>query len=313
MNFDELDCLLSPPQNPDVEKLAFAMIAPAFLGQFSENVTPGKLRSAFKQLGFSGMVEVALFADILTLKEAVEFDRNIHTDSDFLLTSCCCPIWISMLRKMHPDLMSHVPASVSPMVACGRVIKKLHPDAITVFIGPCIAKKTEAKEPDIADAVDHVLTFQEMQEIFDKADIHPESCPESDKDHSSRAGRIYAHTGGVSEAVQRTVEQLSPHRKITIKPRQADGVPACRAMIEEIKSGNLIGNFYEGMGCFGGCIGGPKAILDKKLGRKNVENYGNDATYATPLENPYVMELLHRIGIETMDELVESALFARHF
>ncbi len=313
MIFEELDCLLHPPKNPNAKQLAFAMIAPAFLGQFNENVTPGKLRSAFKALGFSGMVEVALFADILTLKEAVEFDRNILSDNDFLLTSCCCPIWISMLRKMHPELMSHVPASVSPMVACGRVIKKLHPDAVTVFVGPCIAKKAEAKEADIADAVDHVLTFQEMQEIFNNAKIYPEECPESHKDHSSRAGRIYAHTGGVSEAVQKTVERLNPHRKITIKPRQADGVPACRSMIEEIKSGKLLGNFYEGMGCIGGCVGGPKAVLDKKLGRKNVEAYGNDATYATPLENPYVMELLRRIGIQTMDELVESPLFARHF
>ncbi len=313
MIFEELDCLLNPPQNPQSKQLAFAMIAPAFLGQFSENVTPGKLRNAFKALGFSGMVEVALFADILTLKEAVEFDRHIQSDNDFLLTSCCCPIWISMLRKMHPELMSHVPASVSPMVACGRVIKKIHPDAVTVFVGPCIAKKTEAKEPDISDAVDYVLTFQEMQDIFNKANIRPEDYPESHKDHSSRAGRIYAHTGGVSEAVQKTVEQLNPHRKISIKPRQADGVPACRAMIEEIKSGHLLGNFYEGMGCVGGCVGGPKAILDKKLGRKNVEVYGDAATYATPLENPYVKELLHRIGIHSTDELIQSTLFTRHF
>ena len=96
-----------------------------------------------------------------------------------------------------------------------------------------------------------------MQEIFDKADIHPETCEESDKDHSSRAGRIYAHTGGVSEAVQKTVEQLSPHRKITIKPRQADGVPACRAMIEEIVREVEVGKIYEAtvvkvedFGCF---------------------------------------------------------------
>ena len=113
----------------------------AFLGQFSKEVTPGKLRTAFKQLGFDGMLEVALFADILTLKEALEFDKNILTDTDFQLTSCCCPLWIAMIRKVYNELMPHVPGSVSPMVAAGRTVKHIHHEATTVFIGPCIAKR----------------------------------------------------------------------------------------------------------------------------------------------------------------------------
>ncbi|MFZ2537876.1 MAG: [Fe-Fe] hydrogenase large subunit C-terminal domain-containing protein, partial [Oscillospiraceae bacterium] len=72
----------------------YAMIAPAFFNQYSSDVTPGKLRAAFKKIGFTGMVEVALFADILTLKEALEFDKNIVNEKDYQLTSCCCPIWI---------------------------------------------------------------------------------------------------------------------------------------------------------------------------------------------------------------------------
>jgi len=137
----------------------YAMIAPAFNGQFSMDVTAGKLRTAFKLAGFYGMIEVALFADILTLKEALEFDRSIHTNEDFMLTSCCCPIWVTMIKKIYHELIPHMPPSVSPMVACGRAIKRIHPDAITVFIGPCVAKKAEAREADIADAVDYVLTF----------------------------------------------------------------------------------------------------------------------------------------------------------
>ena len=128
-----------------------------------------------------------------------------------------------MIRKIYRDLMPHVPGAVSPMIACGRVIKKLHPEAVTVFIGPCIAKKSEAREPDLAGAVDYVLTFQEIRDVFEAADIDPALLPESEKDHSSRAGRIYAHTGGVSEAVKSTVEQLNPHRNIAIHTRQADG------------------------------------------------------------------------------------------
>ena len=298
----------------DKEKLAYALVAPAFLGQFSEDVTPGKLRNAFKALGFDGMVEVALFADILTLKEALEFDKNILHDGDYQLTSCCCPVWIAMIRKIYRDLMPHVPGAVSPMIACGRVIKKLHPEAVTVFIGPCIAKKSEAREPDLAGAVDYVLTFQEIQDVFEAADIDPALLPESEKDHSSRAGRIYAHTGGVSEAVKSTVEQLNPHRNIAIHTRQADGVPACRAMIQQLENGEIDGNFFEGMGCVGGCVGGPKAILNREEGRRHVEVYGDDAAYYTPLENPYVMELLHRLGFDTVEDLLhKSDIFTRDF
>lgn len=292
----------------------YAMIAPAFLGQFSEDVTPGKLRNAFKQLGFDGMVEVALFADILTLKEALEFDKNINNETDYQLTSCCCPMWIGMIRKIFHELLPHVPGAVSPMVAAGRTIKKLHPDALTMFIGPCMAKKAEAREKDIADAVDFVLTFQEVNDIFDFANIKPEEMEESEKDHSSRAGRIYAHTGGVSEAVEKTLERLNPNRKIHIKTRQADGVPACREMIKEIQSGEHKANFYEGMGCQGGCVGGPKRMIDPKEGRINVERYGEDATYPTPIDNPYVIELLHQLGFDTVESLLENSdIFARDF
>lgn len=292
----------------------YALVAPAFLGQFSAEVTPGKLRSAFKAIGFDGMMEVALFADILTLKEALEFDRNINTESDFQLTSCCCPMWIAMIRKIYHELMPHVPGAVSPMVAAGRTIKQLHPDAVTIFVGPCVAKKAEAREPDLAGAIDYVLTFQEVQDIFNAAAINPVELEESEKDHSSRAGRIYARTGGVSEAVRSTVERLNPRRAIGVRTRQADGVPACKTMIEALRNGEGHANFFEGMGCVGGCVGGPKAILPKAEGKENVERYGDEAAYATPLDNPYVLELLGRLGFDTVEELLEkSDIFVRKF
>lgn len=293
---------------------AYALIAPAFHGQFSRDVTPGMLRTAFQKLGFTGMVEVALFADILTLKEALEFDRNVNSEGDFQLTSCCCPVWIGMIRKQYPELMEHVPGAVSPMIAAGRAVKLLHPDALTVFIGPCIAKKAEAREPDVAGAVDYVLTFQEMRDIFQAADIRPEEMEESERDHSSRAGRIYAHTGGVSEAVCATVAQLRPERAIQVKAVQADGVPACRALIENIRNGEHSANFLEGMGCPGGCVGGPKVLVDPQTGRENVERYGQMAAYQTPLENPYVPELLRRLGFSSIDDFLEhSEIFVRNF
>ncbi len=292
----------------------YALIAPAFLGQFGEKVTVGRLRAAFKAMGFKGMVEVAVFADILTLKEALEFDANIQEEHDFQLTSCCCPVWIAMIRKIYHQLLPHVPGAVSPMVAAGRVVKQLHPDAMTVFIGPCMAKKAEAREKDIADAVDYVLTFQEVQDMFETADIRPEELGEDEKEHSSRAGRIYARTGGVSEAVRMTVKQLTPNRKIEVKAEQADGVPACREMIERLQRGEIHANFYEGMGCNGGCVGGPKRIIPTDEGRENVNAYSKRAEYKTPLENPFVLELLERLGFHTVEEFLEkSDLLVREF
>lgn len=292
----------------------YILIAPAFLGQFSKEVTPGKLRTAFKKLGFDGMIEVALFADILTLKEALEFEKNIKTESDYQLTSCCCPMWIAMIRKIYHDLMPHVPGAVSPMIACGRTVKLLHPDCTTIFVGPCIAKKSEAREPDLIGAIDYVLTFQEVQNIFEFANINPAEMEDTIKDHSSKAGRIYARTGGVSEAVKSTVERLDPNRKITVHTQQANGVAACKQMINDLLEGKTTANFFEGMGCVGGCVGGPKVIINREEGTKHVNDYGDEATYVTPIDNPYVIDLLKRIGFDTVESLVESSdIFTRTF
>jgi iron only hydrogenase large subunit-like protein len=198
------------------------------------------------------------------------------------------------------------------MIASGRAVKSLHPDALTIFIGPCLAKKKEAKEPDIVDAVDFVLTFQEMQDVFEIMEIDPLKMEESEKDHSSRGGRIYAHTGGVSEAVSSTLERINPKRSISIHTKQAHGVSACKEMINDILEGRITANFYEGMGCVGGCVGGPRALIPHEEGRKNVEGYGNSSPYQTPIDNPYVIELLHRLGFDTIESLLkESDIFTR--
>lgn len=292
----------------------YALVAPAFSGQFGDDVSAGKLRKTLKLLGFAGMIEVALFADILTLKEALEFDHNIKNETDYQLTSCCCPMWIAMIRRIYHQLLPNVPGAVSPMIACGRTVKILYPDAMTVFIGPCLAKKAEAKEIDVADAVDFVLTFQELRDVFEVLKIDPASQEEDNRDHSSRTGIIYARAGGVSEAVKGTLEHLNPDRDITIRVQTADGVPRCKAMINDILAGKSHGNFFEGMGCVGGCVGGPKAIIKKEDGRVKVDEYGNNAQYATPIDNPYVIELLKKLGFTTVEELLENSdIFTRQF
>lgn len=252
----------------------FAIVAPAFIGQFGPEVTPGKMRSAFKRLGFYGMVEVALFADILTLKEALEFDRHVTREEDFMLTSMCCPIWVSMVKRVYRDLVPHISPSVSPMVACGRGIKHLHPGAKVVFVGPCLAKKAEAKEEDIKDAVDAVLTFEEARQIFEAVDIKPEEMKEDPSEHSSTAGRIYARTAGVSKAISETLDRLRPERKIRIRAIQADGVKDCRKMLNEILDGKQEANFLEGMGYPGGCVGGPRVLIDPWRGKSLLNSTG---------------------------------------
>lgn len=292
----------------------YAMIAPAFSGQFSASVTSGKLRSAFKAAGFYGMLEVALFADILTLKEALEFDRTIHNNDDFMLTSCCCPMWVALIKKTYASLIPHVPPSVSPMIACGRSIKRIHPDAVTVFIGPCIAKKAEAKETDINDAVDYVLTFQEAAELFEACGIDPVEMPEDENDHSSAAGRIYAKTGGVSEAVRSTLNKLNPNREIPLTAQRADGIIDCKEMLKQISSGKVHANFIEGMGCKGGCIGGPKRIIEIDEARKHIDDYAKAASCKTPVDNPHVLSLLCRLGFDTLGSLLDGDnMFTRKF
>lgn len=219
-----------------------------------------------------------------------------------------------MIRGIYKELAPHVPGAVSPMIAAGRVVKKLHPDAVTVFIGPCMAKKREAKEEDIKDAVDYVLTFQETAEIFETADLKIEDLEEEKKEHSSKAGRIYARTGGVSQAVKETVNQLDPDKAIKVNAMQADGVPDCKKMIEAVKNGEINANFFEGMGCKGGCVGGPKAMIPSEEGRGYVDSYGEKAEFKTPLENPFVRELLERLGFQNIMDFVENSdLLIRQF
>jgi iron only hydrogenase large subunit-like protein len=295
------------------DRPVYVCIAPAFLSQF-DVVTDGQVRSAFKQLGFMGVVEVSLFADILTLKEALEFDRVIKTEQDYLLTSCCCPMWIQMIRKTHPDLMDHVPKSVSPMIATGRVIKKLVPNAFTVFVGPCLAKKAEAKEEDIKDGIDVVLTFREAKDLFGAARINPDELKTDVREHSSFAGRMYAVTSGVSLAVELTLRKLRPFKPIQVKSVFASGVPECKELIKNLENGSLHANFIEGMGCQGGCVGGPRSLIDKDTAKKKVREYAKKSLYQTPLDNPYVFEMLHLLGIDTVEALLgDQEIFTRRF
>ncbi|GAA0745324.1 [Fe-Fe] hydrogenase large subunit C-terminal domain-containing protein [Clostridium oceanicum] len=280
-----------------------ATVAPAISGQFGDNVTMDKLRTAFKKLGFTDMIEVAFFADMLTLKEAVEFDHLVKNEKDLMITSCCCPMWVGMLKRVYNDLVKNVSPSISPMVASGRVLKKLNPDCKIVFVGPCIAKKAEAKQEDLVGDIDFVLTFSELKSIFESLNLDLENLKEDQSsDYSSRGGRIYARTGGVSEAVKDVVDRLFPEKSIMLKAVQANGVIECKKILEKAQNKELDANFIEGMGCIGGCVGGPKALISKEKGKDKVNEFADKSSVKVSVDSSCMNTILKKIGINSVED-----------
>ncbi|MFW6288021.1 MAG: [Fe-Fe] hydrogenase large subunit C-terminal domain-containing protein [bacterium] len=289
------------------ETRVFAAVAPSIAGQFGDDISMGQLRTGFKLMGFEDMVEVALFADILTIKEAYEFDSLVNSTDDFFLTSCCCPVWINMVERSYPELFDHMSPSVSPMIASGRFLKKLYPDAKVVFMSPCTAKKAEAKDPRLEDAIDFVLTYQELKEVFEALEIDLINLPEDDKDHASFAGRVYARTGGVSLSVKTVVNRIAPDRMINLKAKKVHGVKECKAVLEDLKNGKDLGaNFIEGMGCVGGCVGGPKTNRDVDEATAIVNEYGEESLIMTPMDNMNIIRILKESGLNEFSDIYEK-------
>lgn len=294
-----------------------AAVAPAISGQFGENVTIDMLRTAFIKLGFLDMVEVAFFADILTLKETIEFNRLVKEEKDFMITSCCCPMWVGMLKKVYENLVPHVSPSVSPMIAAGRILKLLNPNCKVVFIGPCIAKKAEAKEKDLAGAIDFVLTFAELKEIFEASGIYPQKLEETPStEYASRGGKLYARAGGVSIAVEESLGKIFPDKHKLFKAVSADGIKDCKTILEKAKTGDIDANFIEGMGCSGGCVGGPKVLIDKEAGKKYVDRYAEQSNIKVSVESPCLKDILNKIEINSHEDLNDKnkmKIFIRQF
>ncbi|MEG2353186.1 MAG: [Fe-Fe] hydrogenase large subunit C-terminal domain-containing protein [Clostridium sp.] len=298
-------------------KTVIAAVAPAISGQFGDTVTMDQMRTSFKKLGFTDMVEVAFFADMLTLKEAFEFNHHIKTEEDLIITSCCCPMWVGMLKRIYGDLVKHVTPSVSPMIAAGRVMKYLNPDCKVVFIGPCVAKKAEAREKDLIGDIDFVLTFQELKEIFDVLNITPSKLPEDRSiDYASKGGRLYARTGGVSIAVKDAIERLFPEKSILLKAVQGNGVKECKDLLSKAQLKELNANFIEGMGCIGGCVGGPKKIITTEEGKEKVDNFANASSIKVAIDSPCMMDFLNKLGINSIKDFASHEkliIFNRNF
>ena len=259
--------LLKESENNTKYKV-YAVVAPAISSQFT-NARIEQVITGIEKIGFYHAVEAALGADIVSYHEAHEFAETIEEMK--WKTTSCCPAFVDYVSKKFPELMDHVSKTVSPMVATARLIKSLDEDAKIVFIGPCTAKKMEIKKDDIKDAVDLVITFEELQAMLDAMNIELEKCEDSVLDNASFYGRLFARSGGVSEAVK----QVVGHEKFNVefKPVVADGLDACTKILRLAKAGKLDGNFIEGMACKCGCIGGAASLSHGPKDVTQVDKY----------------------------------------
>ena len=262
-----------------------AIVAPAFIGQFSGKVSPGKFVTAMKQLGFARVVEVAVGADMCTIEEAKDFLEKVPAEQNYMATSCC-PAWHSMIEKLYPTEMGKISMTLTPMVFTARMMKKDFPGCKVVFVGPCAAKKLEAIRADIRSEVDFVMTFEELQGMFEAKEIDFSNIEEQDYlNEGTGAGRGFAVAGGVAKAVTDLVHEKYPDMEI--KTARAEGLRDCKKLMAMARAGKYNGYLLEGMACPGGCVAGAGTILPVEQATKLVEKYSKEAPSVTPLESAY--------------------------
>ena len=262
-----------------------AIVAPAFIGQFGKYSTPEKFTAAMKRLGFDRVVEVAVGADMCTIEEAKDFLEKVPTQQNFMATSCC-PAWHSMVHKLFPAQSKNISMTLTPMVFTARLMKKQFPGCKVVFVGPCAAKKLEAIRENIRSDVDFVLTFEELQGMFEAKEVDFATIEAGEPmNEGTAAGRGFAVSGGVAGAVEKLIHETNPD--LEVKTARAEGLRECRKLMTMAKAGKYNGYLLEGMACPGGCVAGAGTILPVDLAAKVVGRYQSEAKSASPLESPY--------------------------
>ena len=254
----------------------FAVVAPAISSQFTY-AKLGQVVTGLKELGFAEVVEAALGADMVAKNESEEL-----VERGFLLSSCC-PAFVSFVEKTYPQFRENVSSSLSPMATISKYLKQRETDCRVVFIGPCTAKKKEILKPEVAPWVDAVLTFEELQALFDSRDIDITTRPESALEGASYFGRIFARCGGLAEAVAEGIREHG-HADFVLKPISCDGIEACRIALLKKAKGLLDVNFIEGMACVGGCIGGAGCLTHGERNKLAVDKFGKEAGDQTILD-----------------------------
>ena len=261
----------------------YAVVAPSISSQFTY-AKLGQVITGLKELGFHTVIEAALGADIVALNESKELIEK------GFLTSSCCPAFVMYIQKNFPDLVPFISHNPSPMTAISEYIKKTDPTSKIVFIGPCTAKKMEYQLESVRPYVDSVITFEELQALFDSKGVDITELDEGVLDNASYYGRIFARCGGLSDAVSEAIKEQGIENFV-LKAFSCDGIEECRAALLR-KSKNLLDvNFIEGMACVGGCIGGAGCLTHGEKNKAEVDKYGREALEKTILDATSVLDL----------------------
>ena len=250
----------------------YAIVAPSISSQFSY-AKLGQVVTGLKMLGFHDVIEAALGADMVALSEARELSEK------GILTSSCCPAFVRYIKTAFPGLVDYISHNMSPMVALAKYIKETTPNSKVIFIGPCTAKKAEAQLEECKPYVDTVLTYEELQALFDSRDLDIASLEEGVLDNASYFGRIFARVGGLTDAAAQAMKEQDID--FEIKPVVCDGIEACRLALLKLNKGILDANFIEGMACIGGCIGGAGCLTHGEKNKSEVDKYGREALEKT--------------------------------
>ncbi len=267
-----------------------AEVAPSIVGQFGPNVTLWKIKAALKDIGFKEVYEVAHGADVGAATEAHHYATEVATGKlPFLLTSCC-PAWSMLAKLQFPDMVDKVSSALTPMVATSRSIKQLRPNSRVVFIGPCAAKKLEARRRTVRSDVDFVITFEELAAIFEAKGIDFTTYGKEDPIHdATAAGRGYGVAGGVAAAVGACVQEYYPD--VEVKIEHAEGLEECKKILLLAKLGKKNGCLIEGMGCPGGCVAGAGVNAAPEKGASELRRFVSDSTKKLPEKDLYEIQL----------------------
>ena len=253
-----------------------AIVAPSILGQF--DAPAEKVYGALRELGFADVIEVAQGAMETVAHEAKELTEKLDGGQSFMTTSCC-PSYIELVRKSMPHMAAFVSATGSPMYYAARIAKQKHPDAKVVFIGPCVAKRKEAQRDE---AVDYVMTFEEVASVFDGMGIRVEEAQPFPMSFTSvREAHGFAQAGGVARAVASYLKAEGKISAVQVSDLNKKNINLLRAWA---RTGKAPAQFVEVMACEGGCITGPCAhnelAAGKRLFARELEK--QERTYDSP-------------------------------
>ena len=276
---DVIDIIKKSENNKNYK--VYAMVAPSISSQFTY-AKLGQVIKGLKEIGFYTVIEAALGADMVAQAESKELAEK------GFLTSSCCPAFVQYVKSTFPDLLPFVSHNLSPMATLAKYIKSTDKNAKVVFIGPCTAKKAEAKLESVKPYIDAVMTFEELQALFDSKDIDITALGEDVLENASYFGRIFARSGGLTDAVAQGLKEQNI--EFDLKAVACDGIEECRMALLKKSKNVLDANFIEGMACVGGCIGGAGCLTHGEKNKSEVDKYGKEAFEKTISDSVSVLK-----------------------